>query len=314
MNSYPGIERVPVVFVNAYMVDVDPADRTQGWVLVDTGLPGIGASLIQRAAAARYGAHVAPYGIVLTHGHFDHAGSARALARLWNVPIFADTLELPYLTGQSSYPPPDPTVGGALATMSRCFPYHAIDLRPNLMPLTADEDELSILPGWRVLHTPGHTPGHISLFRESDRTLIAGDAVATMNQDSWVTTVTMPKELSWPPTPMTTDWFAAMESVQLLAELNPSMVAAGHGVPMRGPNMPAMLRHFADRMAPPRNGRYVDEPVLADEGGVVSMPAAPPDRVGVALRAAVIGAVAGGFLVALWPKRRTLHEQRYGRA
>ena len=50
MNSNPGIERVPVLFVNAYMVDVDPADRTQGWVLIDSGLPGVGASLIQRAA------------------------------------------------------------------------------------------------------------------------------------------------------------------------------------------------------------------------------------------------------------------------
>lgn len=313
-HTRPGIERVPVLFVNAYLVDVDPADRSQGWVLIDAGLPGIGASFIQHAAQARYGANVAPFGIVLTHGHFDHAGSALALARQWNVPVFAHTLELPYLTGQSSYPPPDPTVGGALAMMSRAFPYGAIDLGPNLMQITADEQELSILPGWRLLHTPGHTPGHLSLFRESDGALIAGDALATMNQESWLTTVTMPQELSGPPTPLTTDWFAAMESVQLLAELKPSLVAAGHGVPMEGPQMPATFRAFADRMTPPRNGRYVDEPVLADEGGVVSMPPPPPDRIGVALRAATIGAVAGAILFSLWPQRRSMHERRYGRA
>ncbi len=313
-NTFAGIERVPVVFVNAYLVDVDPDDRSQGWVLVDSGLVGVGASLIQRAAAARYGANVPPFGIVLTHGHFDHAGSAMALAQQWNVPIFAHTLELPYLTGQSSYPPPDPTVGGALAMMSRAFPHGAIDLRPNLMQVTADGDEMSILPGWRVVHTPGHTPGHLSLFREKDGALIAGDALATMDQQSWMKTVTMPQELSGPPSPLTTDWFAAMDSVQLLAELKPSFIGAGHGLPMAGPHMPAEMRAFADRMTPPPNGRYVDEPVLADESGVVSMPPAPPDRVGVALQAAALGAVAGAILVALWPERRTLHERRYGRA
>src|SRR4051812_37645726 len=48
-----GVERVPVVFVNAYLVDIDPLDPSRGWFLVDSGLPGIGAKLITRAAAAR---------------------------------------------------------------------------------------------------------------------------------------------------------------------------------------------------------------------------------------------------------------------
>jgi len=314
MNIYAGIERVPVAFVNAYLIDVDPADRSLGWVLVDSGLTGIGAALIERAATARYGENVPPLGIVLTHGHFDHAGSALALARQWRVPIFAHTLEHPYLTGQSSYPPPDPTVGGALAMLSRTFPYGATDLRPHLMQITADENEISILPGWRIVHTPGHTPGHLALVRERDGALIAGDALATMDQQSWVKTVTMPQELCGPPAPLTTDWLAAVESVQLLARLKPSMIAAGHGVPMTGADLPAALRAFADRLTPPRTGRYIQEPVLADEGGVVSVPPAPPDPVGVALRAAAIGAVAGAVLVAFWPKRRTLHERRYGRA
>ena len=155
---------------------------------------------------------------------------------------------------------------------------------------------------------------HLSLFRESDGALIAGDALATMDQHSWMKTVTMPQELSGPPSPLTTDWFAAMDSVQLLAELKPSFIGAGHGVPMAGPHMPAAMRAFADRMTPPPNGRYVDEPVLADESGVMSMPPPPPDRVGVALHAAALGAVAGAILVAFWPERRTAHERRYGRA
>jgi glyoxylase-like metal-dependent hydrolase (beta-lactamase superfamily II) len=300
-NTFPGIERVPVLFVNAYMVDIDPSERASGWVLIDTGLPGIGASLIQRAAAARYGANVAPYGIVLTHGHFDHAGSALALARLWNVPVFAHTLELPYVTGQSPYPPADPTVGGALAMMSRTFPRGPIDLRSRVMEIAADENQVSILPGWRVVPTPGHTPGHVSLFREEDAVLICGDALATMNQESWATTVTMPKELAPPPTPLTYDWYAAMQSVQELAELRPSMIAAGHGLPIYEFDVASALRAFADRMVPPQQGRYVVEAARFDESGIISVPQAPPDPVGVALRAAAIGAVAGAFMIAARP-------------
>jgi glyoxylase-like metal-dependent hydrolase (beta-lactamase superfamily II) len=315
-QTYPGIERVPVVFVNAYMVDVDAADRSNGWVLIDSGLPAIGAALIERAAAARYGENVAPYGIVLTHGHFDHAGSALALARQWNVPVFAHTLELPYITGQSSYPPADPTVGGALAMMSRTFPRGPIDLGSHVMQLTPDEDQISILPGWRIVHTPGHTPGHISLFRESDGALIAGDALATMDQQSWMKTVTMPRELSCPPTPLTTDWGAAMDSVQRLAALGPNMIAAGHGIPIDGEHVPAAMRAFADRMTPPSHGRYVNEPAIADEGGVVALPPVPPDPVSLVLRAAAIGAVAGALILTAWPRRRSSseHLRRYGRA
>src|SRR5215203_1153028 len=82
----PGIVRVPVAFVNAYLVDINPGVPADGWVLVDTGVRGLGVLAIQRAAAKRYGVASAPRAIVLTHGHFDHAGSATTLAALWGVP------------------------------------------------------------------------------------------------------------------------------------------------------------------------------------------------------------------------------------
>jgi glyoxylase-like metal-dependent hydrolase (beta-lactamase superfamily II) len=291
-----GVERVPVVFVNAYLVDIDPLDPSRGWFLVDTGLPGIGARLITRAAAARYGDGVGPRAIFLTHGHFDHAGSAHALAHFWDAPVYAHRLELPYLTGRSPYPPADPTVGGALAMMSRTFPSGPIDLRPHVTALDLPE-ATDVLGGWWVIPTPGHTPGHVSLYRKADGALLAGDALATMDQQSWVKTLTMPRELQCPPTPLTTDWPEAIASVRRLAELWPSAIAAGHGLPVAG-DAAGALERFANQMTPPAYGRYVDAPVIADDTGVISLPPAPPDPVGIALRIAAAAGITTAILMA----------------
>src|SRR3954453_7823432 len=101
----PDLGWLPISFVNIYFLG-----RAGGpWVLVDAGLPGR-ANQIFEAAEARFGAGARPEAIVLTHGHFDHAGSVAALAKKWDVPIYAHRLELPYLTKRSAYPPPDPTL------------------------------------------------------------------------------------------------------------------------------------------------------------------------------------------------------------
>ena len=298
----PGIVRVPVVFVNAYLVDITPERPADGWFLVDTGLRAAGGMQIRRAAADRYGADAPPRGILLTHGHFDHAGSAASLARHWNVPIFAHTLELPFLTDRSDYPPQDPTVGGALAMMSRAFPRGAIDLTEHVRPLAGDS--LPFLGDWRVIHTPGHTPGHVSLWRETDRVVLAGDALATMNQESWATTVTMPQELRWPPIPLTTDWDAATESVERLAALRPYAVAAGHGLPMVGNHVAGLMDTFARTFRRPSHGRYVHEPARANQGGIVEVPPPVSDPVGSTLRVAAGSAAVAALMIAVARSQR----------
>lgn len=282
------VERVPVVFVNAYLVG-----RREGpWVLVDTGLPGFAAQ-VRNAAGARYGAWMPPEAIILTHGHFDHAGSAAELARQWNVPIYAHPLELPFLTGKSDYPPQDPTVGGALGFMSRGFPHSGRDLSPRVLALPSDRT-VPGLPGWRWLHTPGHTAGHVSLFRDADRLLLAGDAFATLDQDSAIAMVTQEPQFSVPPAPLTTDWDAAESSVRLLASLEPLALSAGHGRPVRGPRVADDLKHFAEIFPRPRKGRYVKQPARSDETGVVYVP--PPVRDPLPLQLLVGGLAAAAML------------------
>lgn len=101
------------------------------------------------------------------------------------------------------------------------------------------------MPGWRWLLTPGHSVGHVSLWREADRSLIVGDAFVTTNQESVYAVITQAEELHGPPAFMTPDWPAAERSVQSLAELKPELVVTGHGKAMRGAEMRAALETLA---------------------------------------------------------------------
>ena len=273
----------------------------RGWTLVDAGLYG-SAERIARAAADRFGPGARPAAIVLTHGHFDHVGALETLAERWDVPVYAHELELPYLTGRASYPPPDPTVGGgAMAFLSRTYPRGPIDLGSRVRTLPAD-GAVPGMPGWRWLHTPGHTPGHVSLFRDADRSLIAGDAFVTTKQESALAVLTQRQEVHGPPAYFTPDWDDARESVRQLAALDPVLAATGHGVPMRGDllrqELDALARDF-DRLARPAHGRYVSQPAVADASGVVSVPPPVPDHFARLLTGAVVLAAAGMVVGAL---------------
>ena len=283
-----GVGHLAVSIANIYFVD-----GTDGrWVLVDTGLPGK-AGIIRDAAESRYGPGARPEAIVLTHGHADHSGSAADLADLWRVPIFAHRLEMPYLTGQSKYPPPDPTAPGFMSFLTRFLKPHPTNLGDRVQPFTAGE--LPGMPRWEWIHTPGHAPGHVAFFRPLDATLLAGDALTTMNLDSLLAVVAKKQRVCRPPTPVTYDWRQARDSVRALADLKPFTIACGHGVPMKGNEAGLQLAALARHFPAPRHGRYVPEPARVDETGVVWLPPAPADpmpkvaaAVGVAAATAVV--------------------------
>jgi glyoxylase-like metal-dependent hydrolase (beta-lactamase superfamily II) len=259
-------------FVNYYMIK----DNTSGaWALVDAGLKW-SASTIKSMAKEHFG-DKRPAAIILTHGHFDHVGAVASLAQEWGVPVYAHVMEIPYLTGKSSYPPPDPSVGGGMMSMmSFLYPKGPIDVSEYVEKLP-DDNSIPGFPDWKYIHTPGHTPGHISLFRESDKVLIAGDAFTTTKAESAICALTHLQHMSGPPKYFTPNWASAKLSVIKLAALAPEIVATGHGKPMSGEEMRYELnnlsRHF-DQLAVPAVGRYVNEPAISNEQGTVSIP--PP--------------------------------------
>ncbi len=86
-----------------------------------------------------------------------------------------------------------------------------------------DGDELA---GFRVVHTPGHTPGHVIFFRESDRVAIAGDVLVNMSF------LTLKPGLREPPPFFSHDAAENRASIRKLAALAPSLVCFGHGPPL----------------------------------------------------------------------------------
>ncbi|MBD2872094.1 MBL fold metallo-hydrolase [Paenibacillus arenilitoris] len=253
----PDIYCYPIQIVNVCFIG-DPNREEDGWVLVDAGMPRSAKKIIKEAEQRfRSG----PKAIILTHGHFDHVGAIVELIEHWNVPAYAHKLELPYLTGEADYPPADPTVDGGLVTeMSPFFPHDGIDLGDRVHPLPKDGG-VPGLTGWKYIHTPGHTPGHISLYRGTDGTLIAGDAFVTVKQESLYKVIMQEQEISGPPKYFTTDWKQAEQSVKTLAALQPYLAITGHGEPMFGESLKANLKLLTEKfqeIAVPEHGRYVD--------------------------------------------------------
>jgi glyoxylase-like metal-dependent hydrolase (beta-lactamase superfamily II) len=226
------------------------------WVLIDAGWAKDGPS-IKKAAESVFGADTRPASILLTHFHPDHAGSALQLARLWDCPVYVHPDELPLARGDfaaiTKYAGPlDHWVvlplmramgrrrreamlaGSSLSDVSRPFGPGA---------------GVPGLAGWECIPTPGHTPGHVSFFRASDRVLITGDAVVTMKLNSMVGLLLQRQGLSGPPRYTSWSWRAAKQSVAALARLEPSVLAGGHGTPLTGPGTARVLRTFAEHFS-----------------------------------------------------------------
>lgn len=291
------VVRVPTGIANCYILG-----SRERWVLIDGGTQGNKKTILQ-AVDEHIGSDIPPAAIFLTHGHFDHAGSARELAEHWDVAIYAHRLEIPFLDGTSKYPPPDPTVGGFMSQVIRFLPNKKMNISPHLRELSVGC--LPGLPEWEIIESHGHSPGHVSFFRGEDSVLIAGDAFCTVDQNSMLDTLQQRQRVSIPPPYYTCDWQAADRSVRTLAELRPKVLAAGHGVPMRGASATAQLRALANNFPIPEDGRYVREAARTNESGIVYLPppVADPVKIGAWIAAgAGVGVAAGVVLRKAWPR------------
>lgn len=170
--------------------------------------------------------------LALTHCHPDHQGAARAVCEQFQVPLACHEADIPAMEGRTPMMPHNRLVRlGERLWAGPAYP---------VTRALSDGDELA---GFRVLHTPGHTPGHVLFFRDRDRVAIAGDLLANINF------LTRKVALQEPPRVFTADPEQNRHSIQLLIDLKPNLVCFGHGPPLR---QPELLRDLARRLAAAR--------------------------------------------------------------
>jgi glyoxylase-like metal-dependent hydrolase (beta-lactamase superfamily II) len=209
-------------------------DPVQGATLVDTGLPGQ-RDLIA-AALAEAGTGLGDLKrIVLTHQDVDHVGSLPDLVEATGARVLASDVEVPYIVGAEKprFDRPDfveafPPIATLLARLKQ--------LRVD-EPL-ADGARLDLAGGVRAVATPGHTVGHMCLYLERSRTIIAGDALTAEAG-----------RLQGPSPTATADMATASRSVRKLAELDVAAIVCYHGGAVTE-DAGGQLRRVADELAP----------------------------------------------------------------
>ena len=208
--------------INAYLI---------GDVLVDTGIK----QSAEKVAAMLEGRSLSA--IALTHAHNDHAGAMRDLADRFGVPVWCGAQDREAAeTGRVVLAPAfgRPRLN-ALAVATAGF-----DGAPVARTL-AEGDMLTA--GFTVLDTPGHSPGHVSFWREADRTLICGDVFFNMHLLTTIPGVRQPPHL------FTTDPAENRRSERRLAALEPAAVGFGHG-PVLREGAAQQLREFVQTLPP----------------------------------------------------------------
>jgi glyoxylase-like metal-dependent hydrolase (beta-lactamase superfamily II) len=221
-------------------------------VLIDAGWAK-DASRIRGAARSLFGPDSGPSAILLTHCHPDHAGSALSLARAWGCAVHMHPDELPIATADfaamvASAGPLDRYVILPLMRAMGRRRREQVLARSSLGDAASTFEPGSGvpgLPGWEWIPTPGHTPGHVSYFRATDRVLITGDALVTLRVNSWAGLLVQQAGLSGPPWYTTWSSQAARESIERLARLEPTVLAGGHGRPMTGAGTAEALSAYA---------------------------------------------------------------------
>ena len=207
----PGVFRIPTIgssAVNSFALVDDDGSVT----LIDTGVERAPARIV--AGLAALGKHPADVQrILLTHAHPDHAGGAKEMAARTGAPIAVHEDDAGFVESGESPP------GDRSSTRGRIF----ARLQNGRFPAVAVTDKLSdgqvldIAGGLRVVATPGHSPGHVSLLHEPTRTLITGDAIFNV------------LGLRYSPRVFCTDFRLSKRTAHVLGELEYDRAGFTHG-------------------------------------------------------------------------------------
>jgi glyoxylase-like metal-dependent hydrolase (beta-lactamase superfamily II) len=197
---------LPPNAINVYLV---------GDVLIDAATRRAQRRIMRQIAGRAVSTHA------LTHAHPDHQGSSHAICERLGIPLWCGQGDVPAMETPGG-------VASAMAPSWATFVQRHFWVGP-AHPVSRALVEGDEVAGFTVLETPGHSPGHVVYWRESDRVLIAGDVLNNMNLLTGI------PGLHEPPAAFTPDPARNRDSARRLAELRPSLACFGHGPPLRDP-------------------------------------------------------------------------------
>jgi len=229
----PRSPQEPESFLNLTLI----VDEENGNTLVDAGLPdqveAISAALVEAGIGVRDLRR-----IIFTHQDLDHVGSGAALVRQSGATVLAHPADAPHIDGSLRPLKPSPEMLEQRPQMREAL--------ERLEPVRVDERVedgalLDLAGGTKVIFTPGHTPGHISLYLERSKVLIAGDALTSERG-----------YLNGPNQPMTPEMRRAIQSIRRLADLEIDTIVCYHGGVV-SENANGQLRRVIEEASADRN-------------------------------------------------------------
>ncbi len=223
----PGFWRLPLIgdYTNGFVFRDDDGQVT----LLDMGMSFWGKKVL--AALASLGSGPADVTrLLLTHCHPDHAGGAAYLSRETGRAVDVHADDAVYVrTGTQ----PDPDPKQRLSRLLRLLPSGpgaAVEVGEEL----TDGQLLPVAGGLRVIHTPGHSPGHVSYLHEPSGVLVTGDTIFNV------------LGLRWPIKALCSDFAMTQKTAHRLAEIDYGVAAFTHGPEIRDRPREA-IRRFLGR-------------------------------------------------------------------
>jgi glyoxylase-like metal-dependent hydrolase (beta-lactamase superfamily II) len=205
------LDGLPRYAINVYVV---------GDVLVDAATRRAGSRILRQLRGREITTHA------LTHAHPDHQGASHEVCEALGLPLWCGERDA------------DAVEDGRIAERQPNHPLNKVIDRfwtGPAHPVARRLQEGDMVAGFEVLDVPGHSAGHIALWRAADRTLICGDVFTNLDTLTGIPGLHEPKPFFTP------DPSANRESMRRLAALDPELVLFGHGRPLRDP---AKLRAF----------------------------------------------------------------------
>lgn len=222
-NIVKGVELVDGSNANSYLVEEGDGSLT----LVDAGMQGDGKKILQHITATMKRKPSDVKTIVLTHCHIDHVRGAAALKEATGAKVAVHEADADFVAGKKKPLPPRGAMGFMFRLMSPFF--HATPVEPDIR--LKENDRVGRL---MVLHTPGHTPGSISLYDGEGRVLFVGDTARFQKG-----------RLMGPPPQFTQDIGQAKAAIERLSRLDFDVMLSGHGEPLKSKDAPRMMEELS---------------------------------------------------------------------